>query len=226
MTKEEFIALGLTEEQAAKAAAASAEELKSFIPKARFDEVNTAKKAAEKDVADRDTQLEELKKSSGDAAELTKKIESLQTENKAAKEKYETEAAALKLSTAVKLALAGKVHDPDDVTRLLDTTKSSWTSTEVLRLDWTTKSKPCRPARLICLFQRTRAEVSSSFEAPTLLRVAVPGGAVAAAAKTKLLNLVSRSPNMPKPMLRRLMHKNPILEADINEQVCNNDLRK
>ncbi|MBJ6360864.1 phage scaffolding protein [Paenibacillus sp. GCM10012307] len=123
MTKEEFIALGLTEEQATKAATASAEELKGFIPKARFDEVNTSKKKAEDDLKDRDKQLEELKKSSGDAAELTKKIESLQTENKAAKEKYETEAATLKLNTAVKLALAGKVHDPDDVTRLLDTTK-------------------------------------------------------------------------------------------------------
>jgi len=123
MTKEEFIALGVTEELATKAAAASVEELKGFIPKARFDEVNTGKKKAEDDLKDRDKQLEDLKKSSGDAAELTKKIETLQTENKAAKEKYEAEAAALKLGTAVKLALTGKVHDPDIVAGLLDKTK-------------------------------------------------------------------------------------------------------
>lgn len=123
MTKEEFIALGLTDEQATKAAAASAEELKGFIPKARFDEVNDAKKQAEKD---RDTvsgQLEDLKKSAGDNEALKKQIETLQGENKAAKEKYEAEAAALKLGTAVKLALTGKVHDPDIVAGLLDKSK-------------------------------------------------------------------------------------------------------
>lgn len=36
--KEEFVKLGLDEETAAKCEAASAEELKGFIPKARFDE--------------------------------------------------------------------------------------------------------------------------------------------------------------------------------------------
>lgn len=123
MNKEQFMALGLNEEQADKAAAASAEELKGFIPKARFDEVNSAKRKAEDDLKERDKQLEDLKKSSGDAAELTKKIETLQVENKAAKEKYEAEAKELLLGTAVKLALTGKVHDPDIVASLLDKTK-------------------------------------------------------------------------------------------------------
>ncbi|MEF3309507.1 phage scaffolding protein [Paenibacillus sp. GYB004] len=123
MTKEEFIALGLTEEQAVKAAAASAEELKSFIPKARFDEVNTAKKAAEDTLKERDKQLETLSKSAGDNKALQDQITQLQTENKAAKEKYESEAKELRLSTAVKLALTGKVHDPDIVAGLLDKTK-------------------------------------------------------------------------------------------------------
>lgn len=38
MKKEQFVALGLTEEQSEKWAAASAEELKGFMPKYRFDE--------------------------------------------------------------------------------------------------------------------------------------------------------------------------------------------
>jgi len=113
MTKEQFIALGLTEEQAEKAAAASAEELKAFIPKARFDEVNTAKKKAEDDLKDRDKQLEDLKKSSGDAETLKQQIEKLQGENKTAKEKYEADMKALKLDTALKLALGSQVHDAD-----------------------------------------------------------------------------------------------------------------
>ncbi|BFH11164.1 phage scaffolding protein [Bacillus cereus] len=123
MNKEQFIALGLTEEQAEKAAAASAEELKGFIPKARFDEVNTAKKKAEDDLKDRDKQLEELKKNTGDAEALRKQIETLQVENKAAMEKYEEEVKELRLNTALKLALTGKAHDPDIVAGLLDKTK-------------------------------------------------------------------------------------------------------
>lgn len=123
MTKEQFIALGFTEEQAEKAAVASAEELKGFIPKARFDEVNTAKKKAEDDLKDRDKQLEDLKKSSGDAEALKLQIEKLQGENKTAKEKYEAEVKDLRLGTAVKLALSGKVHDPDIVASLLDKSK-------------------------------------------------------------------------------------------------------
>lgn len=123
MNKDQFIALGLTEEQAEKAAAASAEELKGFIPKARFDEVNTAKKKAEDDLKDRDKQLEDLKKSSGDSEALKQQIEKLQGENKAAQEKYEADMKELRLGTAVKLALTGKVHDPDIVASLLDKTK-------------------------------------------------------------------------------------------------------
>jgi alanyl-tRNA synthetase len=123
MTKDQFIALGLTEEQAEKAAAASAEELKGFIPKVRFDEVNSAKKKAEDDLKERDQQLEDLKKSTGNAEELKKQIEALQTENKTAKAKYEAEAKELRMNAAVKLSLAGKVHDPDIVAGLLDKTK-------------------------------------------------------------------------------------------------------
>ena len=46
MKKDELIKLGLTEELAAKVESASAEELKGFIPKSRFDEVNTDLKRA------------------------------------------------------------------------------------------------------------------------------------------------------------------------------------
>lgn len=123
MTKEELIALGLSEELATKAAAASAEELKGFIPKARFDEVNAAKKTADDALKERDKQLETLKADAGTSEALKTQIATLQAENSAAKEKYESEAKELRLSTALKLALAGTVHDPDIVAGLLDKTK-------------------------------------------------------------------------------------------------------
>lgn len=94
---------------------------KHFVPKSQYNDVVEARKKAEKEVTDRDKQLEELKKSSGDADALKQQIQKLQEDNKTASEKYEAEAKALKLSMAVKLALAGKVHDPDIVTGLLNT---------------------------------------------------------------------------------------------------------
>ena len=47
MKKEDFVKLGMDEELAAKCEAASLEELKGFIPKSRFDEVNNAKNTAQ-----------------------------------------------------------------------------------------------------------------------------------------------------------------------------------
>lgn len=94
-----------------------------FVPKSRYNEVAEAKKKAEEALKDRDKQLEDLKKSAGNNDELKKQIETLQAENKAAKEKYEAELMELRLTTAVKLAIAGQVHDPDIVAGLLDKSK-------------------------------------------------------------------------------------------------------
>lgn len=107
MKKEDLIALGLTEEQTEKVLNANSEQLKGFIPKARFDEVNNAKKQAEKDLSDRDKQLETLKNSTGDVETLKQTIETLQNENKAAMDKYNAELAEIKLAGAVDTALLG-----------------------------------------------------------------------------------------------------------------------
>jgi len=89
MKKEDFIALGISEDLADKAANASAEELKGFVPKTRFDEVNEAKKAAEGIVKDRDKQLDDLKKATGDTEALQKQITDLQEANKKAAVEHE-----------------------------------------------------------------------------------------------------------------------------------------
>ena len=47
MKKEQFVELGVDEEIAAKCEAASQDELKGFIQKTRFDEVNNEKKKLE-----------------------------------------------------------------------------------------------------------------------------------------------------------------------------------
>ena len=107
MKKDEFVALGVDEELAKKLEEASAEELKNFIPKSRFDEVNNAKKTLENDLKERDGQLETLKKSSGDAEALKDQITKLQEENKQASVAHAAEVKQLKIEAAVEAALSG-----------------------------------------------------------------------------------------------------------------------
>lgn len=123
MKKEEFIALGISEDLAAKAEQESKKELEGYVPKADLEAANTAKAGLEKDIKARDKQLEEIKKSSGDNEELKKQIETLQAENKTAKEKHEADMKELKLSTAIKLALGESAQDVDLVTGLFDKSK-------------------------------------------------------------------------------------------------------
>ena len=105
MKKEEFVKLGIDEELAKKCEQASLEELKGFIPKARFDEVNNEKKKLELDVRDRDGQLEKLKNSTGDVEALKTEIAELQKANKAKDDAHKAEIKQLKVDNAIDAAL-------------------------------------------------------------------------------------------------------------------------
>lgn len=107
MTKDELVKLGLTESLAGTVAEASATELKGFIPKSRFDEVNESNKALKTQISDRDKQLETLKKESGDAAALKTKIEELQAANKTANEEHDKQIRQIRLDHAIESALTG-----------------------------------------------------------------------------------------------------------------------
>ena len=107
MRKEDFVKLGIDEETAKKLESASQEELKGYIPKARFDEVNNEKKKLELDVRDRDGQLETLKNSTGDVESLKQQIATLQKENKVKDEAHAAEIKQLKIDTAIETALTG-----------------------------------------------------------------------------------------------------------------------
>lgn len=122
MNKEKLIEIGLTEELATKVA----KELDgNYVPKARFNEVNTELKQAKDQVKERDSQLETLKKSVGDSDELKKQIETLQNENKTKDETHAAEIKQLKIDTAVDKALAeAKAKNPKAVKALLDLAKA------------------------------------------------------------------------------------------------------
>lgn len=111
MKKEEIIALGIDAELAQKVADASAEELKGYVPKARFDEVNETKKKAEEMISERDNQLEKLKKSAGDNEELKNQIAELQKNNAATIKQHEAEMKQLRrdgIDTQVIMAAGAK----------------------------------------------------------------------------------------------------------------------
>lgn len=104
MTKEKLLEWGLTEEQATKVM----EGLNgSFVTKARFNEVNAELTAAKNTIKERDTQLETLKKASGDTKALQDQITQLQADNKKKDEDHAAELKNLKISNAVELALTG-----------------------------------------------------------------------------------------------------------------------
>ena len=122
MKKEDLIALGLTEEQADKVLGAYTEELKGFIPKTRFDEVNDAKKDLEQQLKDRDKQLKELGDKAKDNEELSKQIRELQEANKTTKEQYETKLKDLKIEAAIREKLTDTKY-PDLLITKFDKSK-------------------------------------------------------------------------------------------------------
>ena len=83
-----------------------------YVPKSRFNEVNAEKKGLEATVSERDKQLKALKDSEGDVDALKEQITKLQAENK-----------ALKLSTAVQLAIGDTAQDAELVANLIDKSK-------------------------------------------------------------------------------------------------------
>ena len=102
MTKEKLMEWGLSEEQANKVM----DGLNgSFVTKARFNEVNEENKALRAQIADRDGQIETLKKSAGDNTELQNQIAALQEANKQKDKDHANEIKTLKITNAVDMAL-------------------------------------------------------------------------------------------------------------------------
>lgn len=121
MKKEELIGLGLDEETAKKVADASAEELKGYVPKSRLNEVITERDNYKDELADRDKQLEDLKKSSGDSEALKNQIAEMQKTNKEALAAKDAEILSIRKNNAVEKALSGaQAKNAKAVMALLD----------------------------------------------------------------------------------------------------------
>ncbi|URN83979.1 phage scaffolding protein [Acetobacterium wieringae] len=102
----------------------SAEFPKQAVPKETFNAVSNDLKQAKKDIATRDTQLQELKDSAGDIETLKTTIETMAQENTKAEAKYQEEIKQIKLNNAIEKALSGaKAKNLRAVKALLDMEK-------------------------------------------------------------------------------------------------------
>lgn len=105
MTKEQLITLGVSEELATKIAGESKKELEGYIEKYRYSELEAEKNQLTESQKTLTKQLEEVKKNSGDNAELKKQIEEMQNINKAKEKEYTDNLVKIKLDNAVEIAL-------------------------------------------------------------------------------------------------------------------------
>ncbi|MEG2322810.1 MAG: phage scaffolding protein [Anaerovoracaceae bacterium] len=82
-----------------------AEKAKAEKIKIDFEQLKTEKEALNDRLTERDTQLEDLKKTAGSADELQKQIEALQADNRAKEETHAAEITQLKINNSVKEAI-------------------------------------------------------------------------------------------------------------------------
>lgn len=95
-----------------------------FIPSGRFNEVNNQVKDYKAQIAERDKQIEELKKSASGNEELTKKLNELTEANKKQKDEYEAKLQKQEFDFAYNTALSGAgAKDPKVLDALIDKSK-------------------------------------------------------------------------------------------------------
>lgn len=111
--------LGIEKEAIDKIMAENGRDIEAV--KGDIENLKTELKTANKTIAERDTQLEEIKEKYKDSDGLAAEIEKLRNDNKAAAENHAAEIRELKINSAVDKALAGaKAKTPKAVRAMLD----------------------------------------------------------------------------------------------------------
>lgn len=124
MKKEQFIKLGFTEEMAEKAVDILKEELKGYIPKSRFDQVNDVKKELERKLAILEVQRKEQNASKLTHQELEKIIRDILSTNAAIKAEQEAKMKDLLKELAIRHTL-GKLQYTDLLIGMFDKSRLS-----------------------------------------------------------------------------------------------------
>lgn len=123
MRKKEFEALGIEKSLAEKAAEASKKELEGYVSKEKYEAEQQKCTQLESTVSDYEEQLDTLKAAAGNNEELKQQITTLQEQNKQKDADYKKELDALKMTNAIKMAIAATAQDSDLVAGLVDRNK-------------------------------------------------------------------------------------------------------
>lgn len=102
MTKEQLIALGMSSEMADKVVSGFSE---THISKVKATEIEEELKQIKTEIKERDKQLEDLKKNTGDNEALKKQIADLQKDNTEKETAYKIELDNFKKNSAIEMAL-------------------------------------------------------------------------------------------------------------------------
>lgn len=148
MTLEELTKAGFTEDQAKKILEIHQKSIDgNYIPKATFEAERQKVKDANATIAERDKQITELGSFKGTAEELQKKVDELTTANSTAKAEYEAKLTKLAQENSLKLEIADKVYNVEDILPKLDVTKITFKDGKVVaglveQMDALKKSHP------------------------------------------------------------------------------------
>ena len=123
MTQEQFEALGIEKSLAKKATEESEKELKNYVAKETYDAADQKCKQLEASVQEHEQQLENLKASAGDNADLKQQIADLQEQNKQKDLDNQKEMNDLKMTYAIRMAVSASAQDSDLVAGLVDRKK-------------------------------------------------------------------------------------------------------
>lgn len=108
----------------------------NYIPKGKFDDLNTEKNTYKAQLEERDRQLEDLKKKAAGNEDLAKQLEDLQNQNKQSSDEYESKLAEQKKDFAIETAiLKAKAKNPKAVKALLDASKVEHKDNKLYGLD-------------------------------------------------------------------------------------------
>lgn len=124
MNQKELIELGLSEDQAKKVLELHKTTLDGkYEPKERNQQLREKVKELEQTIAEKDKVIEESSKANKSVEELETKIRELEEQSKQKDQENAKKISEMQMNTALKSALAGKVHDVALTMTLFDTSK-------------------------------------------------------------------------------------------------------
>lgn len=149
----------------------------SFVPADKYDAEKKGKASAETALKSAAEALKEVG-GSGDPAKIADDVKAAQTKINDLSKEHKAELLKIQRSTAVKTALAGKVHDTDDIIKLLEMDKLEIDENGSLKSNIDDLMKPIKESKPYLFIE----EKQTTTQQPPAINGAQPAGSGAGAA--------------------------------------------